>query len=80
MGSYPLMYSESTVLWYHGPYAGAGRLPSTARAVFGRHSFILPNDKNAIGLTVYIQFAIQDQKANLLGWAFSNALGLTIGG
>ena len=42
--------------------------------------FILPNDKNAIGLTVYIQFAIQDQKANLLGWAFSNALGLTIGG
>ncbi|MHC4814111.1 MAG: S8 family peptidase [Planctomycetota bacterium] len=42
--------------------------------------FILPNDKNAVGLTVYTQFAVQDQQANLLGWAFSNALGLTIGG
>ena len=37
LGGDPLMYSESTVLWYHGPHAGAGRLPSTARVVFGRH-------------------------------------------
>jgi len=42
--------------------------------------FILPNDKNAIGLTVYTQFAVQDQQANFLGWAFSNALTLTVGG
>ncbi len=42
--------------------------------------FILPNDNTAIGLTVYSQFAVQDQSANLLGWAFSNALGLTVGG
>lgn len=42
--------------------------------------FVVPNDKNAIGLTVYTQFAVQDQQANFLGWAFSNALGLTVGG
>jgi len=42
--------------------------------------FAIPNDKNLIGISVFHQFAIQDQAANSLGYAFSNALTLVVGG
>ena len=40
----------------------------------------LPNDRNLIGLSVFTQWAVQDPQANSLGWAFSNALTVLIGG
>jgi hypothetical protein len=42
--------------------------------------FTIPNDKALIGISAFTQFAVLDQAANNLGYAFSNALTLVVGG